>query len=109
MASAPTAELLHHLNPLRLSYTLFADSNPLMRGVDKLAADVAACRPMEGGNPFSQMQEQGSRQISAALNAYRDARDARVRIVASFDRSVGAGPRALHPVSPGLSGETPAT
>jgi hypothetical protein len=76
LASQPAADLARKLNPLRLSYTMFADSNPWMKGVQKLAADVAAARqPAAADNPFLALQKQVSDQITAALDAYRDARD----------------------------------
>ena len=76
LANQPAADLAQALNPLRLSYTIFADSNPWMKGVRKLAADVAAARkPVAADNPFLAMQTQVSDQITAALDAYRVARD----------------------------------
>ena len=77
MASQPAADMMRTLNPLRLSYTMFADSNPWIKGVEKLAAEIAAGRqPAAAGNPFLVLQKQISDQIIAMLNAYRDARDA---------------------------------
>jgi hypothetical protein len=59
-----------------VSYTLFADSNPWMQGVQKLAADVAAQRqPAAPDNPFLALQKQVSDQIISNLDAYRAARD----------------------------------
>ena len=76
LANQPAANLARKLNPLRLSYTMFADSNPWMKGVQKLAADVSAARqPAAPDNPFLALQKQVSDQITAALDAYRDARD----------------------------------
>jgi len=76
LANQPAADLARKLNPLRLSYTMFADSNPWMKGVQKLAAEVAAARqPAAPDNPFLALQKQVSDQITAALDAYRDARD----------------------------------
>jgi hypothetical protein len=76
LANQPAADLALKLNPLRLSYTMFADSNPWMKGVQKLAADVAAARqPAAPDNPLLALQKQISDQITAALDAYRDARD----------------------------------
>jgi hypothetical protein len=64
------------LNPLRLSYTIFADGNPWMKGVQKLAEGVAAFRkPAAADNPFLALQAQVSDQITAALDTYRVARD----------------------------------
>jgi Protein of unknown function (DUF3141) len=76
MVTQPGADLMHTLNPLRLSYTAFADSNPLMKGVEQLAVEVKATRrPVSPNNPFLQLQQQISDQIIAALDVYRDARD----------------------------------
>ena len=76
LANQPAADLAQALNPLRLSYRIFADSNPWMKGVRKLAADVTAARkPVAADNPFLAMQTQVSEQITAALDAYRVARD----------------------------------
>ena len=76
LANQPAADLAQALNPLRLSYTIFADRNPWMKGVQKLAAGVAAARrPAAADNPFLALQAQVSEQIMAALDAYRVARD----------------------------------
>jgi hypothetical protein len=75
-ATEPAAEIARKLHPMRLSYTAFADSNPLMQGVEKLATEVKAMRqPADLDNPFLQLQKQVSDQIVSALDAYRDARD----------------------------------
>ena len=76
VANHPIAELARSLNPLRLSYTLFADSNPWMKGVQQLAAAVEAKRqPAANDNPLLALQQQVSEQIKASLDAYRVARD----------------------------------
>jgi len=76
LATQPAAELAHTLNPLRLSYTIFADNKPWMRGVQALAASVVAERkPAAADNPFTAMQTKVSDQINAALDAYRVGRD----------------------------------
>ena len=55
---------------------MFADSNPWMKGVQRLAAGVtAARRPVAADNPFLALQTKVSEQIITALDAYRDARD----------------------------------
>jgi len=70
------ADRMRTLNPLRLSYTLFADSNPLIKGVEQLTTEVKSCRrPVAPNNPFLQIQKQVSDQIITALDAYRDTRD----------------------------------
>jgi hypothetical protein len=76
VANQPMADLAKALNPLRLSYTMFADRNPFMKGVEKLAAGVAAARkPVAADNPFLALQQQVSNQIVSGLDAYRDSRD----------------------------------
>lgn len=76
LANQTAADLAQALNPLRLSYTIFADRNPWMKGVQKLAASVAASRkPAAADNPLLALQTQVSDQIIAALAAYRVARD----------------------------------
>jgi hypothetical protein len=76
LANQPTADMAKALNPLRLSYTMFADTNPWMKGVQKLAAAAAASRrPAAVDNPFLALQGHISDQIEAALDAYRVARD----------------------------------
>jgi hypothetical protein len=76
LANQPAADLVLALNPLRLSYTIFADGNPWMQGVQELAAGVAASRtPAAANNPFLALQAQVSDQIIASLDAYRALRD----------------------------------
>jgi hypothetical protein len=76
VANQPAAHLAWELNPLRFSYTMFADSNPFMKGVQQLAAAVATARqPVAADNPFLVLQKQISDQIVAALDLYRDVRD----------------------------------
>jgi len=74
LANQPTADLVQALNPLRLSYTMF--SNPWMKGVQTLAANVSAARqPVAADNRFLALQTRISEQISAGLDKYRDERD----------------------------------
>ncbi len=76
LGSQPAADLALALNPLRLSYTIFADKNPWMTGILSLAAGVSACRkPVAADNPFLAVQKQVSDQIISTLDAYRVARD----------------------------------
>lgn len=63
-------------NPLRLSYTFFADGNPLMKPVAKLAEEARANRrPASETNPYLVLQKHVSDQINATLSAIGDARD----------------------------------
>jgi hypothetical protein len=62
LANQPMADLAKALNPLRLSYTIFADSNPWMKGVQKLAAGVSAARrPVAADNPFLRCRRRSRR------------------------------------------------
>ena len=75
-ASQPMADLSLALNPLRLSYTIFADSNPWMKGVQPIAEAVSeARRPVAANNPFLAWQTQASEQIVNSLDAFRASRD----------------------------------
>jgi hypothetical protein len=75
-ASQPMADLAKAMNPLRLSYTIFADGNPWMKALRPLAEGAAAARrPVAADNPLLALQTKGSAQITAALDSYRDARD----------------------------------
>jgi hypothetical protein len=75
-ANQSAADSGQALNPLRLSYSMFADSNPWMKGVQKLAGVVAETRkPAASDSPFLVLQKHMSDQIITALDAYRTARD----------------------------------
>ena len=76
LANQPMADLAQTLNPLRLSYTIFSDNNPWMKGLRPLAAGVSAARrPVAADNPLLALQKQVSDQITTALDSYRLARD----------------------------------
>ena len=76
MANQPMADLAKAWNPLRLSYTMFADRNPWMMGVQKLSESVALSRnPVTDGNSVVALQTRMSDQITKGLDAYRKSRD----------------------------------
>ncbi|MFY9626998.1 MAG: DUF3141 domain-containing protein [Methylocystis sp.] len=76
LANQPAADLAQALNPLRLSYTIFASVMPWMNGVQKLANKVTISRkPANADNPFVALQTVVSDQIVASLDAYRVVRD----------------------------------
>ena len=76
LGTQPAADMALAMNPLRLSYTMFADKNPCMAGIHSLAAQVSACRkPVAADSPFLAVQKQVSDQIIASLDSYRVARD----------------------------------
>ncbi len=75
-ATPQLAQFMVDANPLRLSYTLFADSNPLMKSVAQAAEKVREQRePAKLDNPLLAFQQQFSDQINASLDLFRDMRD----------------------------------
>jgi hypothetical protein len=76
MLSPPVSELIEKLHPLRLPYATLSD-NPLMAPVIAMADEVRKNRaPAAPDNPFIALQESATRHIVAALDAWRDMRDA---------------------------------
>ena len=76
IASEQTANALRAMNPVRAQYTMFADSNPMMKPVAEAAEKVRANRhPVAADNMFLQLQEQMADAIAAGWNAFRDMRD----------------------------------
>ena len=76
MSSPQLARAALQLNPLRLSYSLLSDMNPMMHAVAPLAEKARAERTVAADdNPFVAMQEQFSQAMIDALDLYRDARD----------------------------------
>ena len=73
MTSAPMAEWMRRLHPLRVQYELFTDANPLMAPVRTMAERVRDERkPIGADNPFLALQETISEQIVASLDAWRE-------------------------------------
>jgi pimeloyl-ACP methyl ester carboxylesterase len=73
LTSAPLAQCLQQLHPLRGQYDFFSDANPMMAPVAAMAEQVRNNRrPVAADNPFVEMQEVVSGQIVAGLNAWRD-------------------------------------
>jgi hypothetical protein len=73
LVTAPFAQWLQQLHPLRLQYEMFSNANPLMAPVARLAEQVRTNRkPVAADNPFIALQENVSHQIVAALDAWRD-------------------------------------
>jgi pimeloyl-ACP methyl ester carboxylesterase len=61
---------MQRMQTLRLSYALFSDKNPLMRGVAPLAEKARAERkPVDPDNPFLKIQGQVSDMMTASLQA----------------------------------------
>jgi hypothetical protein len=76
MVTPAGAEAMRRLHPLRLQYELFADGNPFAALVAKGAEWARGDRtPVSGGNPFLASEQDASRQIVTALDAWRDVRD----------------------------------
>jgi hypothetical protein len=77
LINAPIADWMHRMHPLRLQYELFSDANPLMSAVGALAEQIRRDRgPASADNPFVALQQNVSRQIVAALDAWRDTQEA---------------------------------
>jgi hypothetical protein len=73
MATEPSAEWMRQFHPLRLQYEFFSDKNPFMAPVKAWAEQVRGNRRAAStDNPFLAMQEDASRKIVAALDAWRD-------------------------------------
>jgi pimeloyl-ACP methyl ester carboxylesterase len=76
MSSPQLARAVLQLNPLRLSYSLLSDKNPLMHGIAPLAEQARAQRVVAAAdNPLVAMQKQFSQAMIDMLNLYRDTRD----------------------------------
>lgn len=74
LVTSPMAEWMQQLHPLRLQFELFSNANPMMAPVAALADEVRKKRtPAAAGNPFVALQENVSRQIVTALDAWREA------------------------------------
>src|SRR5262249_46654677 len=76
LVNPPLAQWMQQLHPLTLQYELFSNANPMMATVAPMAEQVRnSRRPVAADNPFVAMQENASRQIVAALEAWRPASD----------------------------------
>jgi hypothetical protein len=74
LVNPPLAEWMHQLHPLRLQYELFSNANLMMAPIAAMAEQVRKNRrPVAADNPFVAMQENASRQIVTALDAWRQA------------------------------------
>ena len=72
LVSPPVAEWTHRMHPLRLQFELFSDANPLMAPIAAMADQIRNHRqPVAADNPFIALQENVSRQIVTALDAWR--------------------------------------
>ena len=75
--SAPVAEWMQKLHPLRIGYDLFSNANPMMAWVGTMADQARKDRrPVSPDNPYLEAQEEISRQIVAALDGWREMSEA---------------------------------
>jgi Protein of unknown function (DUF3141) len=73
MTSAPAAEWMRRLHPLRLQYEMFSDKNPWMAPLRALADATQDNRKSPAAdNPFLALQKNMSEQIVAGLDAWRE-------------------------------------
>ena len=74
LVSAPVADWMHQMHPLRLQYEMFSDQNPAMASIAALTEQVRNDRkPVTSDNPFVAMQENFSNHIVSALDGWREA------------------------------------
>jgi Protein of unknown function (DUF3141) len=106
MVGSPLAEWMQQMHPLRLQYELFSNENPMMAPVAAVADQVRKDRrPVADDNPFVAMQEHTSRQIVAALDAWRDLSEAMAERTflavygsPTLQAAVGIDPAATRPL-----------
>jgi Protein of unknown function (DUF3141) len=105
-ATPQFADLTRQMHPLRLQYELCSNANPLMAPLAAMAERARKNRkPVAADNPFLALQENFSRQIVAALDAWRDASEALaerwfMNIYGSpvLQKAVGVEPQAALPL-----------
>jgi pimeloyl-ACP methyl ester carboxylesterase len=77
LVTSPVAEWMQQMHPLRLQYELFSNANPMMAAVGLMADKVRKDRkPVAADNPLVGLQENFSRQMVTALDAWRDVSEA---------------------------------
>jgi len=75
-ATPAVAEMAQRMHPLRLTYEMISDRNPLVAPVAQAAAQVRQARqPVSPDNPFLLWQEMASRAIEATLDIWTGLRD----------------------------------
>jgi Protein of unknown function (DUF3141) len=76
MSTAPMAEWVQKLHPLRLQYELLSDASPVGAPLTQLAQQVRDQRqPARADNPFIAAERAVSKQIVEALDSWRDFHD----------------------------------
>jgi pimeloyl-ACP methyl ester carboxylesterase/uncharacterized tellurite resistance protein B-like protein len=77
LSSAPVADWMQKMHPLRAGYELFSNANPMMAWVGTMAGQVRhGRRPVSPDNPYLKAQEEMSRRIVAALDGWREMSEA---------------------------------
>jgi pimeloyl-ACP methyl ester carboxylesterase len=77
IANPSLADFMRQIHPLRLQYEIFSNANLMMAPVATLAEQARKDRRLAADdNPFIKLQEAASRQIVAALDAWRDTSEA---------------------------------
>lgn len=112
LATPQMADLLFKANPLRLSYQLFADSNPFMKSLAPAVERAKVDRkPVAADNPFLVAEKRASDQLVTTLDSWRDLRDRWMEatffavygspvLQAALGIDAGEKVRELPPVSP---------
>jgi hypothetical protein len=103
--SPAAAEWMRQVHPLRLQYEIFSNANPAMASVATLADQVRRHRHSAAAdNPFLVLQDNASRSIVAALDAWRDASEAFAERMffavygsPALQAAVGVNPAATQP------------
>jgi Protein of unknown function (DUF3141) len=103
--SPSAADWMRQLHPLRLQYQIFSNANPAMASIATLADQVRRHRqPAAADNPFLVLQDNASRSIVAALDAWRDASEVFVEQMffavygsPALQAAVGVDPAATQP------------
>jgi pimeloyl-ACP methyl ester carboxylesterase len=82
MVTPQFASAVLAMQPLRLSYAMFSDKNPMMGCVSRAAERARAERKApEADNPFLKIQEQVSQGVTQSLEAFGQVRDQMVEAV----------------------------
>jgi hypothetical protein len=77
LVTSPLAQWMQQMHPLRLQYEFFSNANPMMAAVGMMADQVRKDRkPVAPDNPLVGLQENFSRQMVAALDAWRNVSEA---------------------------------
>jgi hypothetical protein len=78
-ASEEMARLMRELHPARVQFSMFSDANPFMRTITQLSDWARANRrAVDPENPLLRIEASASSHIAAALDGFRDARDAAI-------------------------------